>query len=719
MMEEERIGISDEERRQREHDEAARIALEAVELPEVPPSSLEALPTADPEASSATAHTAEGSFADASTEPGARMGPPRTPPTDESLDAERMALAPRPPEAPQAPESGRALGTPATPPMDEQASYVTDAESAAAPPTPGVMASPSPLAAVHEDDSMDPADDSPDALHAMQGQPEAPPDMVISEEDAFADQYPEEPGGMYSQAERAALEGPGDLGSPFAPPTPGVIALPMEDGLDMEPDADEDDPERMALKPAPTEAAPMLDEGLPAEGEIQTARDWDVPRSILRSLQNGLLGAIGRPRREYQGEGDALQARRGEGMTDRFAAKGVERRHETEDAARAAAAEADATQDAEAGRRADEGLDIRRQTLDLARERDASLDESRDATRSRLDSAEERRATESGQSADPSSPASQAERLAFSVARQRLSPDAQQALTDALTSEGIDPSTASAAQLRRANDIIRTIGVRGTRGTGTGGGATRQRLAQQLVDADESGSTTMEAALARVDALGTTGARGHLRHQLEAREEGGTEGEEIFAGVRAGVDISPRERDALREGYRAARAQMASLQTVRDIAGRYGASGRIDPAAAAEMSAPLRRLMSMVATMQNTGVINPGEMAGILEALPDPTSLSQMTFGTLRTRLDGFQRELESGIAAGLDARSVDREGIARVLRGIHGASLGRDTVARRAAPETAPAPGARVRYRTPDGRTATGPAGVTPPEGWEPIDGP
>lgn len=663
-----RARSDDEQIRDAEASEAARHALDAMAAPDLGGAlpgpqghdgeAREVLaseaPQPDPERDAATARTVGGSWDDATAE---RRMEPRARPSEAHLAA-LDAMAGRRAE-------------PSAPRIDPVAPSV-----------------PSPPPAI-PDESMAP----PDAMESGRalGTPTLPP--------------ADEREGFVTDAESEAM-----------PPVPG------DDELDEDNAAQLDALDAMAgreaaPKAAPTESEPMLDDGLPTAGEIQTARDWDVPRSIFRSLQNGLLGAIGRPRREYEGEGDALQERRDEGMQDRMQAKGVQRREETAAARAASDAEAEAAQAAASGARADRSLELRERADERAERSTGSLIESRDATRTRADSAEARRETAAGASEDPDSPASQAERLAFSVARLRLRGADAQALDEALTSEGIDPQHASAAQLRRANDIIRTIGVRGGRGGGTGGGSgTRQALAQQLVDADDTGQTTMDEALARIDALGTTGARGHLRHQLEAREEGGSEGEEIFAGVRAGVDISPAERNSLRQMYAAARAQHGSLSTVRDIAGRYGATGRIDPDAAAEMSAPLRRLMSMVATMQNTGVINPGEMDAIMAALPDPTSLSQMTFGTLQSRLDGFERELDSGIASALDARSVDPAGVERVMRGLRGGTMARE---RGAAPTGAPsargAPtssGARVRVRRRDGSV-----GTVPRAAWEASD--
>jgi hypothetical protein len=108
----------------------------------------------------------------------------------------------------------------------------------------------------------------------------------------------------------------------------------------------------------------------------------------------------------------------------------------------------------------------------------------------------------------------------------------------------------------------------------------------------------------------------------------------------------------------------------------------------------------MVASLQNTGVINPSEAPAIEAMLPDPRSMEQMTFGTLQGRLHSFRQEIDSQVTSALATRGVDEDGIHEALRQLHGAigaSRPRD-----AAEDAAPAP------TTPAGTAA--PAPTAPP---------
>lgn len=651
-----RLGrASEEDVREEEERQAHLAALDSIAMPDLEgalPEPLghegeheDAISVASPEASSATAHTLDGDWSDATTDGDAREPAPRSPSEiaalDEMAGVHTMTLGPEDDEAIQA--------------MADR-----------------------PEAQVRPDDSMSPDDDSPDALHAMQGY--------------ATDDDPVLPGEFRSPARALGtptLPPPDervdyvtDAESEDFPPTPGEFA-PEEpvDAVD-EPEFTYD-PERAALdemagdpKPAPAEPEPMLDDGLPSEGDISGARARDTGLGFLRSLQNGLLGAIGRPRREMPHEAADLQERRDEGLQSRMQAKGVQRREEAAAERADAEAQQEASQAADASRRADESLGLRRDALDLQRRSFESLDETRDAARARADSAEERRETEAGASADPDSPASQAERLAFSVARQRLRGPAAAALDEALAAEGIDPERASAAQLRRANDIIRTIGVRGT-GGGTGGahGSPDDLIAQAV----ERGIVeTPDQARALLSTLGARGMRTAIQQSLtpqaRAREESGPGGTtEVLPGIYArSALVAHSEPDRIRTEFASARTQYQSLATVERIAQRYGARGAISPEVAGELGGPLSRLRSMVAHLQNTGVINPSEAPAIQAMLPDPTSLSQMTFGTLQGRLDSFRQELEAQMDSQLTSHGVDEAGIReaiRMLRGGHAPS--------------------------------------------------
>jgi hypothetical protein len=728
---------------------------------------------ADPEASSATAHTPEGSWDDAT--------------ADRHMDA-------------RAAPSGAELDA-------------LDAMSR-------------PEAAVRADDSMSPGDDSPDALHAMAGRPDAP--RLTSRSDS-ADPWERARGGFVSpmpHPDGELVEGNIDLDRRPVVHNPDgsistvrsmsfgddegerLVPTVSDDGRIMEPqealaesrrtgrhlgifdtpehateyahglhedqaeqyaphdrdaedwgmatDADPvlpghsrdeaapeftyetGDPSEldaldvMAGKPprdaARDEAAgplPTLDEGLPTEGEIQTARDWDVPRSILRSLQNGLLGAIGRPRREYEGEGDALQAQRDEGMLDRTRAKGTQHRQEVADAA---SAEQRAAQEA----RAQEGLDIRREGLDVQRSRVEAQREATDAlTQQRTASAQHTatldeiaRASRADRE-DPTSPISQGAQNAVRASLAAL----PQSMRERLTASIGDVSTMSAAELEGVVRRLQTIGVRGTGGgSGTGTGpASSGTLAQTLVDRGIASSPEEAAQL--LETIGGRGVRQAIQQDIApaARARTGTDeqGDEILPGVRAGLELPAGRLRSMQDRLTTYRDGARALGEIETLLGGHGAGTVINPALLAEIEPSLVTLRAMVAQIQGTGIINPGERPLIDATLPDPSSLSGWTLGRLAAAMRGWRRRLDGATSSVLESAGVDDEGIDRGVQYMHGhrsPSVRHSSAPSvpTATPTDAPTDGhaGQVLYVGPSGRRAWGPPGASHP-GWTVVDGP
>lgn len=138
--------------------------------------------------------------------------------------------------------------------------------------------------------------------------------------------------------------------APAAPPADRASALasPVRDG---KPPVD-------AAREAAAGPLPRLDDGLPSEADIAGAREG-IGDSILRHLQNGLRGAIGQAPREAPTRADELAAERRSGIRAGLERKGLLRGQE-------ATAASTAARQAEADRRADQGLAIRQQQADAS-----------------------------------------------------------------------------------------------------------------------------------------------------------------------------------------------------------------------------------------------------------------------------------------------------------------------------------------------------------------
>lgn len=500
--------------------------------------------------------------------------------------------------------------------------------------------------------------------------------------------------------------------APAAPEVPSAFAAPK-------PPAD-------AAREAEAGPLPTLDEGLPTEGDISQARDLDSVRRAFHALGSGFTAASGRSPRPFESQADPLVEERRRGLREALQRKGVLAR---EDATAQRQEARQAVQDERAERQLAQGerrLDLLEQSTGARTEQvQAQTEHTRLADELARASREDRQ--------DPTSGISSGFRDAIR-ARVGLMPDADVVRMaqdfpdlrnlDAMSAEQLEP-------IYRA--MTTGVGVRlGRPGAGQGGGGgdrdaiVAEMVRRGIVDSPEEAQSTVQA-------IGQRGARAAIQQSLSptARARGqDEEGLEVLPGVRARL-ADPIEARQIRHGFAQGRTQYASLGEVARIADRFGTTGPISPEAAAELGGPLSRLRAMVATLQNTGIINPSEAPAIEAMLPDPRSVSQMTFQTLQGRLDSFRRELNSSISSELEARGVDEAGIREALRQFHGgvgsgrASSSTSSASQPAAPRGGPGTSRPVRVqRIVDG--APGPRGWVSqafldahPGEYEVIDGP
>lgn len=501
-------------------------------------------------------------------------------------------------------------------------------------------------------------------------------------------------------------------------------------GLPAAPSSADDDAEGLAIASLAGESPPVsskpevdaeqeraagplrrLDEGLPTEEEIARERGGEGVGHLTHNLGNALrswasIMAGGGPGTStpFVSHADELEQRRATGLERRQAAKGAQRTAET-------SAARQASLDERAQRQLDQGerrLDIAAQQAQTQSDATRALIGQREAQTEHLTTADEiaRGAREAREAVD--SATSEGARRAWLVGVARLPQRMQDQLNAKISPDELPAM--SAAQLEAPLRMLErvSVGVRGS-GMGGGGGAAPDALAQQLVDRGITQSR--EEAQQLIDAIGTRGARATVQADLTpaARARGQLDegGLEILPGVRAPLADTTTRRQ-LQTAFAQARTQYASLGEVEQIAERFGRSGPISPEAAGQLGGPLSRLRAMVASLQNTGVINPSEAPTIEAMLPDPRSVSQMTFDTLRGRLRSFRTELDSQVTSALATRGVDEAGVREALRQLHGAigsSGGGSSQTPAASSGTAPADAATVRMRLPTGEVRRFPA--------------
>lgn len=295
------------------------------------------------------------------------------------------------------------------------------------------------------------------------------------------------------------------------------------------------------------------------------------------------------------------------------------------------------------------------------------------------------------------SPQSQAARDEFTATIETLPPSMRARMEATFTPERVE--TMTAAEIASPLHRITSFQERGTGGgSGGGGGGTIAALRQRVIDG--GGDPAVVNAMNRTELVRAAGA--------EAATESA---EEILPGVRASIPLGRAEGPAIRNGFASARAQMANLRGISDVARRYGTTGVFSREAAAEMRPRLTTVRAMIAQLGDTGIITPAEVPVINAASPDPTSLEQMTIGSFETQMNVWRQTLEQRVAANLVARGVDEDGIRTALAMLNGGS----------APRRQTAADERVPVRNADGVTQTVPRRqleLARRHGWTPVGG-
>lgn len=467
---------------------------------------------------------------------------------------------------------------------------------------------------------------------------------------------------------------------------------------DASPDTDDTDaidmlsgkPPRDAARDAAAGALPRLDDGLPSEADIADARDTPV-EGFLHSLQNGLLGAIGRPRRDFDARGDALEQQRRTGIERRQTAKGEAR-----------AGEATAARQGVLDTRAERQLAQTDRRMDQTDAMNASLMSQRAAQTQHIMTADEISRGDRTRNEDSASDESAAARHAYQLAVDRLPPHLRDAL-GADTPDGFDQM--SAARLERPLRVLERISV-GARGTGNagGGGSSRASLSQVL---QREAHMTPEEAEQAIDGLGTRGARSLASSAAgaHARDASAPDSESFVVAAPAGQPemrlssavysdpVSQRAARASLDGNRQIARAIGNIDAIRQ---RYGAEVAVPGTAGyGAMSQAQSRLATAQSAISNAGTINAGEREIYIQDGPPGFSIADFITGddrTYRASLDAWRQTLEGNVRAiagdgGVPQTDMDRW-VQYYTGGLPG---GHAPPARRTASGTTPTAGAEA----------------------------
>lgn len=428
----------------------------------------------------------------------------------------------------------------------------------------------------------------------------------------------------------------------------------------------------------------------------------DAIRRVFHALGSGLRAAGGAAPLPFRSYGDEARQRDNQQMLLNMRAKQQARAQDIagQQASSRTALDRDRLNAQIADLQARRGLESERNDIssrfqqeraDISRARgDAAMQESR-ARIARIESVEarEREAT------DPNSEASRVAQGAVRLTLRGYPPAAQ----DRIESEygSIDQlNQRSAEQVMRAMpSMFRDLtNRRPARGTGQGG-----RGAPAEPSAPPSGWNGSPEEWARLSSRQQQSVIARLGTQRPRAADEEENGVEIVPGVRASLDIGDVEARSVRGGIAEARGHFAALNTIDDVTRRYGARAVVDPRIEAELVAPTQAMMAMVATLRNTGVINPQEAPTIEAAIPNPTQLRQMTLGEVQTRIRSFQTLVEQRVRANLAAMGVDEAGQQRTIRFLRSGRFGGERGERGAQQQQRGAPtGDRVNIQGPPG---------------------
>jgi hypothetical protein len=532
-----------------------------------------------------------------------------------------------------------------------------------------------------------------------------------------------------TEADTRALQGgpegmarPAVPAAPSAPMTAPAVAAGRDPGMAREavvarPPAA---PPAMPTPPAARPAAPppvrkpeaaggaaassRLDAGLPTDRDISDAGTRDDIRRPFRALGRALQAAAGRsPGAPATAEADTLRQRRDAGMQQRMAGKSAARTEERQ-------ARQDGLQ-AERARMTDER---ERGTLDLQRtreERTGRIAEARLRLQEATSEQERREAMLELQRNDPQSAESERARrryVASAMARERALGSSGRSAIDVETE--VRDLAATDIEAMEGELASMTVGTRTSRAGGGAGRVPGQRPGVAVVgdvrlgDLIETGRMTEEqAAQLRADLESSNPrVRAEAQRQLATLMPGQGETRDIMPGLSVDLDIPNSEATSLRRQFGDASASWSTLGRVRGLAQQFGPSAVLNPEAIRRIETEMVPLRAMVARIQNTGVINPGERPLIDAVLPDPTSFSGQALGTFTAALDQWERQA----LAEMDARwlpYVREERADEVRRALRQRlAAGRGGGQQQQAPAAASTGGAQYQVTNPEGRTIT-----------------
>jgi hypothetical protein len=254
----------------------------------------------------------------------------------------------------------------------------------------------------------------------------------------------------------------------------------------------------------------------------------------------------------------------------------------------------------------------------------------------------------------------------------------------------------SADELQAPTSMLQRITPRVTGGGGGGGGTARAQTRRAIVAGLVQRGMSDEQAQAAVAAMGDSRAAAALTSDSLARGRA-TEApaDNLLPGVRSQIDLEPGEARATRERLMTYRDGYRALADIDRVIHQHGASTIANPAVLAEIEPSLVSLRSMVATIQGTGIINPGERPLIDQTLPDPSSLTGWTLGRIRGSFAGWRQRLDGAASSLLESRAVGRDGVQAGLRFLRSGS----TAEGGGASGQSPADVARVSMIDPNGR--------------------
>jgi len=538
-------------------------------------------------------------------------------------------------------------------------------------------------------------------MDAGMGALEANPDLEVF--DVATDEDPEIPGST----------GPGE---DFADFGPALSAMEGDEGGGME----LDEPVNSKV-PDAGDPARRLDAGLPSEGDISEASDWDIPRRILHALGSGLTASSGRSPTPFVSNADRLRGERREGMEDRLDTK-TAHEEDASDAAltremlntRLASSEALGRERMES---AETIAELRRKPTetDLGRLEIARAGDAREAATTEADSV---------------ASASARERLTGEVEMLRSSPRTRE-IVDALM-EGRNIESLSAVDIEELETSIRPLigdltgpPGRGRGGAGGGGGGRGRTRAAQIQEMLRLGLATDEEGAARlVDA--SAGMADNIIASAAGRADTrgtGPLGLEFIENIHTSIPMSPPFRAQMLREWNGARDAMGAMRRLETVAREAGFAERLaDPEFGSRIAADIGRMRGMAAIANGTGVINPSEMEMINRMIPDPASGREIVADAFPAQLNAWRNQFTGILRTRLGDLGVPEDELSAamtaLITGGRVAPSGGSAPAAEGAEGGAPPAGIRIRRRDGSGEITIPPGTRMPAnmERWEVV---